>query len=291
VDPVRTLVGRRARVDRDLEVSQLVADALGELAHLIVPVPGAHVDREEGAAGVERPFEGPFDRSRHVAHVDERPPGRSVGEDRDPARGQGGGDEVVQHQIQSDSLAEAAGGREAQARDREAFVRQRFERLLGGDLRARVRGQRTEAGGFVLGVIAARPVDRAARREHERAHAGVLCPPRRIPDRHRVDLLGHLLERVAHRIVRDRGELDDGVDAAQEVLGRAPHVAVVLGVEHHLGTRRGIDEAAGEEARVEAEEGRVRMRASQVADQDGAHVPEVAVDQDSHFSSAPPPSS
>ena len=58
-----------------------------ELADLVVPLVGAGVQRQERPGRIGLPVERPVDRARHVADVDERPPGSAVAQERDLAEG------------------------------------------------------------------------------------------------------------------------------------------------------------------------------------------------------------
>ena len=45
-----------------------------------------------------------------------------------------------------------------------------------------------------------------------------------------VDLFGHLLELLPHRVVRDSGEMHDRVQAVEEIGRELPQVAEILGL-------------------------------------------------------------
>ena len=132
-------------VDRYGRARNVGGHCFGNVLDLVIPAVRSGVHGEIAAATV---FGGaghrPFDRTGHVAHVDEGPPGQAVAQHRDLPQGQRAGHEIVQHQIQAQPLGHAAGGRETQAGDDHVAAIHLRQGLLGPDLRARVGGQRIE---------------------------------------------------------------------------------------------------------------------------------------------------
>ena len=218
----------------------------------------------------------------HVLHVDERTPRRSVAEHGDSSGRNGGGHEVVQHEIESQALAHAARGREPQARDSEVLVRQLRQPALGQDLRSGVRGEGVHFGLLCARTAAGRTVDAAARGEHERPHARGLRQLRQLHARAIVHVHGHRLVGVSHRIVGNRREVHDRIHARQRFGRRRPDVAQVLDVELRLRQRHRVRQTVGEEAHVETDQRRVRKRRAQVTRHPGTDIAKIASDQNSH---------
>ena len=115
-------------------------------------------------------------------------------------------------------------------------VRQRSELTLGEHLRARVRRERVDGG--ILGPRSVGgAVDRTARREHEVADARCLRARRRELDgRSMIDVERDVLVAVADRIVRDRSEMHDRVDAAKALPRQVADVGDVLVVDRRART-------------------------------------------------------
>ena len=126
--------------------------------------------------------------------------------------------------------------------------------LFGVDLGAGVGGLRIERIALASRGARRKAVDAAARREDEMFH-----PRRRreFGEAHRaaaIDLIGHLGEGLAHRIVGNGGELDHAVDAFQQRGGKLAHVAVDLRVIDALRPDGRIGGGQGEIAGVVADE-------------------------------------
>ena len=98
-----------------------------------------------------------------------------------------------------------------------------------------------------------------------------------------VDVVGHVLERLAHRIVGDRGEVDDRIDILQRGVGKRPHVGEVLDIEaclrKHLGTGQAMREISG----VEPDQRGIGPGLPELANDDGPDVPHVACYEYSHI--------
>ena len=82
-------------------------------------------------------------------------------------------------------------------------------------------------------AFAARPalgkaVDAAGRGKDKGAHAGLAGEPGETQTGLRVDLVGHLLEPVAHRVIRDSRQMDDRIDTVEQFPRHFAHIAVML---------------------------------------------------------------
>ena len=89
----------------------------------------------------------------------------------------------------------------------------------------------------------------AARRAPSRASATLAFAVDRVRDR---------LEFVAHRVVGDRREMDDGVDAVEQLRREVADVAEMLRVQRALGQPARAGQIMGEEAGVKADQFGVR---------------------------------
>ncbi len=95
-----------------------------------------------------------------------------------------------------------------------------------------------------------------------------------------VDLERDALVEVADRIVRDRREVHDRVEPVERAVGHGPNVGQDLSVEVPLGWRIHAGEAVGEEAGVEPDDARVRVRGAKLGHDARADISEIAGDQD-----------
>jgi len=145
------------------------------------------------------------------------------------------------------SRRHAVGSGVAQVDRRERAVGELADLLLGADLGLAVGGDRVERG--LLGEVAvcAGAIQAARRREHVAPDADLLGGPGQADRGVEVDVVGEVGVEIAQRIVGQRAEVDDRVEAAQviggdvaeidveggDLVGRGPEVAVVevAGVE------------------------------------------------------------
>jgi hypothetical protein len=159
-------VGARIRrgggVDRDLGPRHRRGDRVGQVAHLMVARIGAGIDHQHPPALFRAAQAGPFDRARHVAHVDQRAPGRAVRQHRDPPGGERAGDEIIQHEIEPQPRGKPAGGGEAQAGRGHARQLHLPQPLLGRDLGAGIGGQRPDRIALAPRAGIGRAIDAAA---------------------------------------------------------------------------------------------------------------------------------
>src|SRR6185437_13963972 len=115
--------------------------------------------------------------------------------------------------------------------DGEVVVGKCCEIVLGRRLRARVRGERSDGRLLAAQSFFGKSVHAAARRKDEPARPGLSRAPCQLYRRAVVDGVGDLLEGLADRIVRDRGEMDDACDSLERRLWRLPNITEVLAVE------------------------------------------------------------
>ena len=200
------------------------------------------------------------ERAADVLDVDDGSPGRAIALEEDLARGEGPGDEVVEHDVEAQPGGDPVGGRAAQEDGREGIVGQPRHVALHPNLGLAVSGDRFELRILVDRCIAPRAVVAARGGEGEAAHAGRLGQPGQ-PHRGKVvDLVGELGVQVAQWIVGEGGQMDDGIEPAQigdlelaHILGEGPDrlapvaeggAAVEVGVDpDHLVA--GIEEEGG----------------------------------------------
>ena len=247
----------------------------GDVAHLVVLVVAADVDRDAGDAlgrGLGERDEGAGD----VVAVDQGPPRRAVAHDADLAVDERRREQVVDDEVDAEHGRVAVRGRVAEEHRCEAVAGEPADRGLGLDLRLRVGGERVQLGVLVEVERRALAVDGAAAGEEEARHAGLLREPGE-PDRG-VPVHGQGQRRVdvAHRVVRDRGEVHDGVVALEVVRGERAHVLRELPV----GGGERLPAAALEEADVAA--GDVVAGGLEDRGQVRADVAAVAGDEDLH---------
>ena len=190
----------------------------------------------------ERRLEHAAECRRHVLDVDDRPPRLAVAEDDDPPVGERGARQVVQDRVEAHPGRQAVDRSVAQEGRREAVAREFPDRLLAPDLGTRVEGPRVERRSFVHRLRAGLAVHDARRREQKATHLGLAREFREPHGRLVVDLLGPGLVQVADRIVRERRQVDHGVEGAQ--VGR-------LQVADVLADRRNRYRVAGDRAVVE----------------------------------------
>jgi hypothetical protein len=190
------------------------------------------------------------ERSGDVLDVHERAPRRPVALQVDAAGRHRPGDEVVEHDVESVARRDAVRGRRPQERRAEAVVRERRDVALRAHLRLAVRRDRVERRLLVDHRVAGRAVVAARGREDEAAHAGLARGAGEARRAQVVDVEGQLGVQVAERIVRQRGEVDDGVHALE--VG-ARDVAEVLANRRHVGTGPDVG-ARLEQVAVEADD-------------------------------------
>jgi hypothetical protein len=102
-----------------------------------------------------------------------------------------------------------------------------------------------------------------------------------------VDLHRDVLEPIADRVVRDRGEVDDHIRAVDHVVGQIPKVHEVLRVQQML--RRGVDagQAVREVAGVDTCDPRVRSCPAQLSCHARSDISKISSDENFHLSTIP----
>jgi hypothetical protein len=166
----------------------------------------------------------------------ERPPRRPVAEDPDLAGRERPRDQVVEDDIDTEARRDAVCSRVTHVHGRERVARQFRKTLLGPSLRLRIRAQRAQRRVLVRGnLVLGSAVHAAGRREHEEGDAGLLRSSRQLQGAIEVDGARELGPQVAEWIVRERGQMDDGLKVG-EVLGA--DVADVTAEERRAATVR-----------------------------------------------------
>jgi hypothetical protein len=279
IHAVGALIWGGVGVDGDVDAGDFVLDGFGEVADLVVPGVGSNVDDEEGPASSEFAGNSPFHGQSHVVGVDERPPRGAIAQDSDFFGGESAGDEVVEDEVEAEPGAHAAGGREAQAGDFKGGIRKGLEVDFGGDLGAGVGREGVEGGRFGAGAVFSEAIDAATGGKDEGGSAGAFGLFGDGDAGLVVDLEGDVLEGLAHRVVRDGSQMDDGGDSRKDVVGNVSHVAEVLCVELVFGEEERRGGTVSEKAAIEAQEGRVGESAAEMADNVRSDVAHVAGDQ------------
>ena len=256
---------------------------LGKLAYLIVVL--GHSDVEglvphEVCGRAENREKG----ARNVFDVYDWPPRGAVGLHVDAPGRQRPGNEIVQHEIESDARRYAIGGGAAQERRAERIVRQLGQRQLGADLGFAVRCDRVEGAGLVDHGLAGGAVVRARRGEDEPLHAGRLRRARYAHRALEVDVVSCFGAEIPERVVRQRRQVQHRVKS-QEV--RHFHVADVLQDRRHI-----LDFATGGEGatlvEVAVEAGNLVAGTRQHRGQHRPDVAPVTRYQYAHFVFTPP---
>jgi hypothetical protein len=252
-----------------------VGNDVGNLADAIVLLRRADVERlqvHELARRLERCQE----RARDVLDVDERAPGRAVAHDQDVARGEGETGQVVDDEVAAQPRRDAVGRGTAEERGAERVPRQQRDVLLGEQLRLAIGRDGVPGSVLVEELVAGRAIEAARRREDEALDSGGLRRPRDVHGRVVVDVERRLGPVVAQRVVRDRSEVHDRVEAREVVDRDVADVAPQRGDRLRL-----VAEAA---ARVQAgvEPDHLVPRRLEERDEDGADVAVVTGDENSH---------
>lgn len=208
-------IGTRAFGESDLATRHRLADDLCELADPVVlltpaDVEGLGVDGLARRAGEQE--EGPAD----VFDVHQGTPRGAVALQDDPPGGHRPGHQVVEHDVDSQARRDAVGRGVAQHHRREGGVGKLEEGRLELDLGDRVGGDRGERRLLVELRVAPRgTVVRARRGEEKTRHAGLLGQSREPQRTMEIDVVGQLGVEVAERVVRQRPEMDDGIEALE----------------------------------------------------------------------------
>ena len=148
------------------------------------------------------------------------------------------------------------------------------EALLRVELGSGVGGQRVDRIVFGAGLALGETVHTATGREDKVAHAGVRREPRQAQAGGAVDTVRCRLELLAHRIIRDGGQMHHGVGAVQKLGRQIAHVAEVLLRQQRLGKQPGGGKAVREIPGVEADQLRVGKPAAQMPGRRrGRHIP------------------
>ncbi len=260
----------------DLAARKRLAHDLGQIAHTVVLVVGADVERlvpDELDRGSQSRPGCPCD----ISNVHERPPRRTVAHDHDLAGRERPGGEVVQHDVEPKARGDTVGGGVPHEDRREVSVRELGKRLLRPNLRFRVGSQRPQRG--VLGHELVRPggsVHAAGRGEDEPPNARLLRLSGEVNRSPEIDLSRQLFVELAERIVRQRRQMDDPVESLEQVGRDIANVRAKRGEVVHP-----LEEVAPFiEERVEP--GHVVTGFLEHRRRDGADVAVVACDEDFH---------
>ena len=257
-----------------------LGDDLGDLADRVVLVGRADV---EGLVvdQLARRFEHRQRRARDVLDVHERAPRRAVALEHDLAGRVRPADEVVDHDVEAQARRDAVGGRVAQVGRAEGVVGERRDVLLGQHLGLAVGASaaRSPAVSSSASAPAALPYRLHEEKNTKRDDAGLLGLRGELGRGDLVDVVGGLRVEVADRVVADRREVQDGVEALEI---RDLDVADVLAQRLDLG-RRGAEHARGEQIRVEPDD--VVAGSLGERDEDGADVAVVTGDKNAQGTS------
>ena len=168
----------------------------------------------------------------NILDMHDRAPGRAVRLQIDQPLRHCPGDKIVQHDVEAHARRDAVSRRGPQEHRTEAVAGERGDIALRPDFRLAIRRHRVERAGLVDHLLAGFAVIRAGRRHYEARHARLLRHPCQMDAAAVIDAEGDVRIDVAQGIVRQRREVDDGVDARQ--IG-ARHVANVLPEHGHIG--------------------------------------------------------
>jgi hypothetical protein len=178
------------------------------------------------------------ERARDVLDVGERAPRRAVGLHPDLAGRVGVGDEVVDHDVAAHAGRDAVGGRVAEEDGGEGGRGERGDVALREHLRLAVGRDGVEVRALVERCVArARAVGAAGARVEEARDAGLAGGARQLDARVVVDRVGDLRAQVAERVVGERGEVDDGVEAVELLGGDVADVGLARGISGSRRTR------------------------------------------------------
>ncbi len=129
--------------------------------------------------------------------------------------GERAGDKIVEHEVEPQAPAHAAGGRKSQAGNCHAGGVHAREAAFGRDLGAGIGGQRINLVIFPPRAALGETINRARRGKDKGAHASLSREPGETQARLRIDLVGDLLEPVSHRVVRHRRQMNNSVDPVE----------------------------------------------------------------------------
>src|SRR6266545_1332999 len=276
IDPVRAKVGLASRRIAYARSRHDVLDDLRDLRDPVVLCRCSDVERLI-VDDLPRRVEHCEKRIADVAHVHEWTPRRSVALDQYVCRRDCVADEAVDDKIRSKPGGEAIGRGVGQIRREEGVVGQRRDLLLCEHLRAAVGRDRVERCVLVEEVLVPLAVETARRREEEARHTGLLRFRGQADGSEVVHVVRRLRAEVAHRVVRDRRQVEDRVEAA-EISRR--DVADVHPQRLDLCNAL-VQGAPLVEIRVQADD--LMARRLQHRDEHGADVAVVAGDEDPHL--------
>ncbi len=131
---------------------------------------------------------------------------------------------VVQHDVQTEARRNPVSRGVAHVSRSEALVGQRRDVALDQDFRLAIRGNRIQRSILVAEGVAAGAIGAARRREDEALDAGSLGQPRQPHRCDVVDLVGQPRIQIAERIIRQRRQMDHGVEAGEISLRQVANV-------------------------------------------------------------------
>ena len=136
-------------------------------------------------------------------------------------------------------------------------------------------------------ILSARPIlgisiDAATRGKNKGTNAGLFRFPRQFDSGFVVNLEGDVLINVAHGIIRDRGQINDGVDVLQQFLGKMPNIAEVLCIKAAFRQEARSGQAGSEITGVKAGEECFRAGIAQLAHDQRPDVSHIAGDKNLH---------
>lgn len=247
VDTVAAQVRAGPLGEADLAAGHHAVDDLGHLADAVVLGGGADVEgpaMHERAVGLQQGDVGAGD----VLDMHQRPPGRAVALEVHLAGREGPRGQVVDHQVEADARRQPVRGRGAQEHGAEVVASQEGHVALDLDLRHAVGRHRVEGRVLVQEVLAAAAVVAAGAGEQEALHARLLGQLRQAHRTQVVDAVGQRRVVIAQRIVRQPRQVDDRIEALQDVAVDIAHVADDLG---HL-RQFAVEGAGAEQVGVQA---------------------------------------
>jgi hypothetical protein len=220
---VAAVVGIAVPVDDDVARHE-IGDERAERADLVAV--GVRADVEDlavDARGIGAEHEDL--RPRGVAHVHHRPPLAAVAHQGQPPGRPRALGHAVDREVEAHARAEAIDRRLPQHGDAEIGVGERQNALLGHLVGAGIGGERVGRRGLAGDHFRRlKAVDAAGGRQQVAPGAGRLRQYRAADPRVAVDLVGGVLEELARGVVRDRDEVDHGVDALEMRRGQAAAV-------------------------------------------------------------------
>ena len=276
VHPVGTRVGTGLAGDPQRRTGHRLDDLVRDLRDRDVVAFGADVERAV-VHGLPRRHQRRRERTGDVGGVHQRSPRCAVGQHQHLAGQERVPDQVVQHDVGTQTRRVAERGGVAQVHRREVVVGQLVQVVLHPHLRLRVRGHRAQRRVLADQAVAAGgAVHRARRRVQEPADTRVTGQAREPGRGAVVDVVGEVRGERAERVVRQCGQVDDRVETLH--VGQV-HVTQVHRVAGRVERRR-AEQARREQAGVQPHH--LVARGRQHRRHDRAEVALVSGEQHSH---------